>query len=65
MTPESFAMWLQGYFELTDSNSLTEKQIRIIKDHLELVFKKITPNRQDYCSALESFKFESHGGRKC
>jgi hypothetical protein len=46
MTPEQFVYWLQGYFELREGNSaLTEGQTQIIKDHLQLVFKKETPDR--------------------
>lgn len=42
LAPDQFCFWLQGFFELTDSNELSEKQIKIIKEHLELVFKKVT-----------------------
>lgn len=28
-----------------DGNKLTEKQVKIIKDHLSLVFTKVTPDR--------------------
>lgn len=44
MKPEQFVYWLQGYFELTGSNELSEQQVEIIKDHLALVFKKETPS---------------------
>jgi len=44
MTTEHFVYWLQGFFELTDSKNLTEKQVKIIKDHLQLVFHKSTTN---------------------
>ena len=46
MTPENFAYWLQGYFELIDDGlPLTNTQVEIIKDHLALVFTKVTPDR--------------------
>lgn len=38
MTPENFCYWLQGYFEVSDSRVLTEKQVEIVKNHLNLVF---------------------------
>lgn len=41
MTPVQFAYWLQGYFELSDSNSLTDKQVVAIKNHLNLVFTHV------------------------
>lgn len=39
MTSRDFAYWLQGYFEISDSNQLSEKQVEMIKRHLALVFK--------------------------
>jgi len=42
-----FCYWLQGFFELTDQNTLTEKQFLIVKDHLQLVFNKVTPDRDN------------------
>lgn len=45
MTTDQFAYWLQGYFEISGSSSLSDTQVQIIKDHLDLVFKKVTPNR--------------------
>jgi hypothetical protein len=47
MTSQDFAYWLHGFFEISDSNKLTEKQVQIIKDHLDLVFKKVTPDYTD------------------
>ena len=43
MTPENFCYWLQGLLELSNPTTLDETQINIIKDHLEVVFKKETP----------------------
>lgn len=37
-----FAYWLNGYFELTES--ALSKWDLIVKDHLKLVFNKVTPN---------------------
>ena len=47
MTPEQFCYWLQGFIELAgdDLKKLDEKRIQIIKDHLDLVFNKVTPDR--------------------
>src|ERR1700690_700102 len=41
MTSRDFCFWLQGLFELNpeDNKSLTENQVRLIKAHLNLVFK--------------------------
>lgn len=38
MSSREFAYWLQGFFELSDSETLTDKQVGTIKRHLHLVF---------------------------
>ena len=45
MSPRDFAFWLNGFFEITESEGLSERQVAIIKDHLKLVFQKETPDR--------------------
>lgn len=42
MTPENFCYWLQGFNEL-NGQVPTEDQWKSITEHLELVFKKVTP----------------------
>lgn len=44
MTPENFAYWLQGLLEVGKVESLDKEQVQQIKDHLQLVFEKKTPN---------------------
>lgn len=46
MEAKDFVYWLQGYFEIEDPKTLSEKQVQIIKDHLDLVFMKVTPLRK-------------------
>lgn len=43
MTPDQFTYWLQGFVEIAEGTQPTEAQWKIIKDHLQLVFKKETP----------------------
>ncbi len=43
MTPENFCYWLQGLFEVQNPSFLGISQTEIIKDHLALVFNKVTP----------------------
>lgn len=47
MSPESFCYWLQGFFELSQHsevpNTLNEKQVEEIKNHLKLAMTKATP----------------------
>ena len=47
MSPENFVYWLKGYFELSNHNgyAISHIQARIIRDHLDLVFNKQTPDR--------------------
>lgn len=45
MTTEQFTYWLQGFFEISNAKTLDAKQVQIIKDHLNLVFNKQTPDR--------------------
>lgn len=43
MNEREFCYWLQGLLELSDVKILDEKQVQIIRDHLQLVFNKQTP----------------------
>lgn len=38
MKSTEFAYWLQGFFELSETNTLSERQVETIKNHLKLVF---------------------------
>lgn len=42
MGTQDFCYWLQGFFELTGQDKLDETQVKMIKEHLALVFKKET-----------------------
>ncbi|MDE1179487.1 hypothetical protein [Paraburkholderia sp.] len=43
MTAEQFAYWLQGFTELTQGQTPSPAQWKCIREHLETVFKKVTP----------------------
>ena len=47
MNEINFAFWLKGFFELSDSNTLTAEQVSIIKKHLDLVFINITREKKE------------------
>lgn len=53
MTPQDFAYWLKGFMEIENPKKLDEKQTQIIKDHLDLVFEKQTPDRGDYVPSFQ------------
>ena len=59
MTPKNFCYWLNGYLELRQNQNepLTGSQASIIKEHLQLVFKKVTPNIDNtlLCKSLNDF----------
>lgn len=46
MSPENFCYWLQGWFELNDSHidrlGASPETLDVIRDHLALVFTKVT-----------------------
>lgn len=48
MTSDQFVFWLQGFFEISQhsdgGNTLNEKQVEEIKNHLKLVMNKVTPD---------------------
>lgn len=57
LSAENFCFWLQGFFELTDVKTLSEKQVNIIKEHLELVFVKGTVvSKEEWDKVLEQLK---------
>lgn len=45
MNEREFCYWLQGLFEVGGVKALDETQVQIVKDHLALVFKKVTADR--------------------
>ena len=61
MNTVDFCYWLQGYFELSESNELTEKQVQMIKNHLDLVFlHEIDPAREKESNASKQELNEVH-----
>lgn len=42
MTAEQFCYWLQGFLEMGDPSEMNETQTRMLKEHLGLVFVKVT-----------------------
>lgn len=63
MTAEQFTYWLQGFMETADPKTIDEKQTQIIKDHLALVFNKVTPDyaklfKDMYSQPLEIKEFD-------
>jgi hypothetical protein len=61
MTPEQFVYWLQGFAEVARWHPTVE-QWQIIRDHLNLVFKKETPKREK--SDLEKWLDKEDAAKK-
>ena len=46
MNEREFCYWLQGFFEISDSvGYINPTQTKIIQDHLNLEFNKVTPTK--------------------
>ncbi len=46
MNEKEFCYWLQGFFELTGKQEITPEQAKMIQEHLQTVFNKVTPPLQ-------------------
>lgn len=65
MNTIDFCFWLQGYFEISDGKALSEKQVKVIKNHLSLVFKhEIDPLREKETSTPAQILNALHGNDK-
>ena len=42
-----FVVWLKGFVEISEKSQLENTEWTIIKDHLQLVFTKVTPDRSE------------------
>ena len=48
MTSRDFAYWCQGFFEISEAETINKEQTKIIKKHLAMVFKhEIDPSMGD------------------
>ena len=52
MNEVNFCYWLQGFFEMTESSTLNTHQIKMIKQHLNLVFDKKVQDTSDVSDEL-------------
>jgi len=42
MSPQDFCYWLQGVLEVTKPEQLDKEQLAMVREHLDLVFTKVT-----------------------
>jgi len=62
MTPEQFVYWLQGFLEVSGAREMSEQQLRIVRDHLELVLSKRTPAYVQHTQPAPVPKWETVSG---
>ena len=61
MTAIDFCFWLQGYFEMSGSSELTKEQVKVLKNHLNLVFiHEIDPLREKQTPATAGMLNGTH-----
>lgn len=46
MNEKQFVIWLHGFLEISEAKTLDERQLQIIKDHLNEFFVKVTPEQE-------------------
>ena len=64
MNSIDFCFWLQGFFEISGSDSLTDAQVEIIKNHLDLTFvHEIDPLREEETKATVEELNNAHSGK--
>ncbi len=64
MNSIDFCFWLQGFFEISGTNKVTEEQIDIIKKHLNLTFiHEIDPLREKETTATVEELNNAHSGK--
>ena len=56
MNSENFTYWMQGALELGKLRELNVEQVKIVQDHLNLVFNKVTPQRSITQELADRFK---------
>jgi len=58
MTPENFCYWLQGYYEMVGTYKLNEEQQKMVFEHHQLAFNKVTPTsiKKETPTVNNSFK---------
>lgn len=58
MKENEFVFWLRGFFELSGATTLDKQQVKIIKEHIDLVLTKVTPTSYQSPLTIPSFDVE-------
>ena len=63
MTSRDFCYWLQGILEFSDIKTMTEPQLAMVRNHLNMVFiHEIDPSHGDAAHQVELSKVHKGGG---
>lgn len=66
MYSREFCYWLQGYFELSNTDALTPSKISTIRNHLSMV-EKVEGELKGFpawlCGALDALSFDNNTGQ--
>lgn len=58
MTSEDYVIWLEKFLSLNQGNTLTKIEVKLIKEKLDSVFNKVTPEIPNYPSIYPTKTFE-------
>lgn len=47
MTPINFAYWLQGFFEISNANTMSKEQVQIVRNHLDMCFVHVAGQTEE------------------
>jgi len=47
MTPRDFVFWLQGHMEINNPETITEAQVDMIRDHLNLTLSEMSKKKDN------------------
>ena len=56
MSPQDFCYWLQGFLEMGNPKEMNEGQVKMLKNHLGLVFVNVTSDLPQESSPEEPKK---------
>jgi hypothetical protein len=65
VTHAEFCYWLQGFLELADPKRLTASQVKMIQQHLDLVFTKVTDKKDGLEDLLKNLSSVRGGTTYC
>lgn len=62
-TNELFCYWLKGFFEITGTNSLTEEQVKLIRQKVKKLneHQKVLNDVQEYNKKVTQSYFNQYG----